>query len=103
MFLETLPALLIMSSILLPVVKVLGVDTVHFGIIMCFNLIIGIITPPMGIGLFVAARVARISPEQVLRSVLPFMVPLLIGLLVITAFPQLTLWLPNLVFGKLPG
>jgi TRAP-type C4-dicarboxylate transport system permease large subunit len=57
----------------------------------------------MGIGLFVAARVARISPEQVLRSVLPFMVPLLIGLLVITAFPQLTLWLPNLVFGKLPG
>jgi TRAP-type C4-dicarboxylate transport system permease large subunit len=85
------------------VVKVLGVDTVHFGIIMCFNLIIGIITPPMGIGLFVAARVARISPEQVLRSVLPFMVPLLIGLLVITAFPQLTLWLPNLVFGKLPG
>ena len=103
MFLETLPALLIMSSILLPVVKVLGVDTVHFGIIMCFNLIIGIITPPMGIGLFVAARVARVTPEQVLRSILPFMVPLLVGLLVITAFPQLTLWLPDLVFGKLPG
>jgi len=103
MFLETLPALLIMSSILLPVVKVLGVDTVHFGIIMCFNLIIGIITPPMGIGLFVAARVARIAPELVLRAVLPFMVPLLVGLLVITAFPQITLWLPDLVFGKLPG
>ena len=103
MFLETLPALLIMSSILLPVVQVLGVDLVHFGIIMCFNLIIGIITPPMGIGLFVAARVAQVSPEQVLRATLPFMVPLLLGLLVITFFPQLTLWLPDLVFGKLPG
>ena len=99
MFLETLPALLIMSSILLPVTQALGVDPVHFGIIICFNLILGIITPPMGIGLFVAARVARVAPEQVLRAILPFLVPLVAGLLVITAFPQLTLWLPNLVFG----
>ena len=99
MFLETLPALLIMSSILLPVTQALGVDPVHFGIIICFNLILGIITPPMGIGLFVAARVARVAPEQVLRAILPFLVPLIAGLLVITAFPQLTLWLPNLVFG----
>ena len=99
MFLETLPALLIMSSILLPVTQALGVDPVHFGIIICFNLILGIITPPMGIGLFVAARVARVTPEQVLRAILPFLVPLVAGLLVITAFPQLTLWLPNLVFG----
>ena len=53
----------------------------------------------MGIGLFVAARVARVAPEQVLRAILPFLVPLVAGLLVITAFPQLTLWLPNLVFG----
>ena len=103
MFLETLPALLIMSSILLPVVNVLGVDLVHFGIIICFNLIIGIITPPMGIGLFVAARVARVPAEQVLRATLPFMVPLLLGLLLITIFPQLTLWLPDLVFGTRPG
>ena len=99
MFLETLPALLIMSSILLPVTQALGVDPVHFGVIICFNLILGIITPPMGIGLFVAARVARVTPEQVLRAILPFLVPLVAGLLVITAFPQLTLWLPNLVFG----
>ena len=99
MFLETLPALLIMSSILLPVTQALGVDPVHFGVIICFNLILGIITPPMGIGLFVAARVARVAPEQVLRAILPFLVPLVAGLLVITAFPQLTLWLPNLVFG----
>ena len=102
MFLETLPAILILSPILLPVVQAFGIDPVHFGVILCFNLIIGIITPPMGIGLFVAARVADISPERVLRAILPFMVPLLLGLLVISGFPQLTLWLPDLVFGPSP-
>jgi tripartite ATP-independent transporter DctM subunit len=99
MFLETLPALLILSPILLPVVKAFGIDPVHFGVVICFNLIIGIITPPMGIGLFVTARVAEIRPERVLRAVLPFFVPLLLGLLIISLFPQLTLWLPDLVFG----
>ncbi len=102
MFLETLPALLILSPILLPVVNAFGIDPVHFGIIICFNLIIGIITPPMGIGLFVAARVADISPERVLRATLPFFVPLLTGLFIVSAFPQLTLWLPDLVFGVSP-
>jgi TRAP-type C4-dicarboxylate transport system permease large subunit len=53
----------------------------------------------MGIGLFVTARVAEIRPERVLRAVLPFFVPLLLGLLIISLFPQLTLWLPDLVFG----
>ena len=102
MFLETLPAILILSPILLPVVVAFGIDPVHFGVILCFNLIIGIITPPMGIGLFVAARVADISPERVLRATLPFMIPLLLGLVVISMFPQLTLWLPDLVFGPSP-
>lgn len=103
MFLETLPAILILSPILLPVVHALGIDPVHFGVVLCFNLIIGIITPPMGIGLFVAARVAGIRPEAVLRATLPFLVPLIGGLLLVTLVPQLTLWLPDLVFGKLGG
>ena len=98
MFIETVPALLILSSILLPVVKGLGVDPVHFGIIICYNLIIGIITPPMGIGLFVAARVAGITPEAVLRASWPFFVPLLTSLAVITSFPALSLWLPTTVY-----
>ena len=59
MFLETVPALLILSSILLPVIKTLGIDPVHFGVIICYNLILGIITPPMGIGLFVRAPARR--------------------------------------------
>ena len=102
MFLETLPALLILSPILLPVVKAFGIDPVHFGVIICFNLIIGIITPPMGIGIFVAARVARLTPEQVLRKIIPFFIPLLVGLLLISLLPNLTLWLPNKVFGVSP-
>ena len=102
MFLETLPAILILSPILLPILAPLGIDQVHFGIIICFNLIIGIITPPMGIGLFVAARVAGTTPELVFRATIPFLVPLLLGLATITAFPVLTLWLPDLVFGHRP-
>ncbi|GIT57820.1 MAG: ABC transporter permease [Candidatus Neomarinimicrobiota bacterium] len=68
MFLETLPAILILSPILLPILAPFGIDQVHFGVIICFNLIIGIITPPMGIGLFVAARVADTTPELVLKG-----------------------------------
>ena len=102
MFLETLPAILILSPILLPILAPFGIDQVHFGIIICFNLIIGIITPPMGIGLFVAARVAETTPELVFRATVPFLVPLLLGLATITAFPVLTLWLPDLVFGQRP-
>ncbi len=102
MFLETLPALLILSPILLPVVKAFAIDPVHFGIVICFNLIIGIITPPMGIGLFVAARVAGSTPERVLRATLPFFFPLLVGLLIVSLFPQLTLWLPNWVYSLDP-
>jgi len=103
MFLETLPALLILSPILLPVVKIFHIDPVHFGVIICFNLIIGIITPPMGIGLFVAARVANLTPEAILRKVLPLLIPLIAGLVIISLVPQLTLWLPNKVFGVIPG
>ena len=102
MVLEGLPALLITASILYPVVTAIGVDPIHFGVIICFNLIVGIITPPMGIGLFVAARVAKVPVEQVLRFSLPMLIPLLTSLAIITVFPQLSLWLPDLVFGPRP-
>ena len=99
---EGLPALLITASILHPVVMDIGIDPVHFGVVITFNLILGIITPPMGIGLFVAARVAGISVEEVLRATIPFLIPLMISLIVITVFPGLSLWLPDLVFGPRP-
>ena len=102
MVLEGLPALLITSSILFPVVTAIGIDPIHFGIIICFNLVVGIITPPMGIGLFVAARVAGVPVEQVLRFSLPMLIPLLVSLAIITAFPQISLWLPDLILGPRP-
>lgn len=100
MVMDSLPALIISSTILLPIVQSVGIDPVHFGVIICYNLIIGIITPPMGVGLYITSRVAGIRVEEVIRSVLPYMVPLLVSLLIITAFPVLSLYLPNLVFGK---
>jgi TRAP-type C4-dicarboxylate transport system permease large subunit len=91
---------LILSPILLPVVDGYGIDPVHFGLIICFNLLLAMITPPMGIGLFVAASVAGTTPERVLVAILPFFIPLLIGLVLICVVPELTLWLPNLVFDR---
>ena len=69
--------------------------------IISYNLILGIIHPPLGIGLFVASRVARITPEQVLRATWPFFIPLFGGLVIVSAVPQLSLWLPNTVYGWL--
>ena len=102
MVLEPLPALLITSSILHPVITSIGIDPVHFGVIICFNLILGIVTPPMGIGLFVAARVANIPVEGVLKGTIPFLLPLFASLAVITLFPQISLWLPDLIYGPRP-
>ena len=64
-----------------------------------FNLVLGIITPPMGIGLFVTARIADMTPEEVLRGTLPFLIPLFLSLLLISFVPILSTWLPDLVFG----
>lgn len=100
MLVEALATLLILSPILLPVATSYGIDPVHFGLIICFNLLLAMITPPMGIGLFVAASVAGTTPERVLVAILPFFIPLVLGLAMICVFPQLTLWLPDLVFGK---
>lgn len=99
--LETTPALLITAPILTPIAVAYGVDPVHFGVIMCLNLIIGIVHPPMGIGLFVMASVTRVSMESMTRATLPFLIPLLLALLVITYVPAISMWLPDLVFG--PG
>ena len=71
----------------------------HFGVIICLNLIIGIIHPPMGIGLFAVSAVTKLSIETVTKAALPYLIPLLFALLVITFVPQVSLWLPDLVMG----
>ena len=97
---ETTAAILICSTLLLPVAKAMGVDPVHFGVILCFNLLLGMMTPPMGVGLYVIAGVGRVPFGEVLRATIPFFIPLLAVLGIITFVPELSLWLPRLVFGS---
>ena len=96
-FMETLAAIIILTPILLPVVLKVGVDPVHFGILMIVNLAIGMVTPPMGINLFVGSRVGNAQLEGVIRGAMPFLLSMIVVLLVLTYVPQITLWLPNLM------
>jgi tripartite ATP-independent transporter DctM subunit len=97
-FMETIAAITILTPVLLPVAVQVGVDPVHFGIIMVLNLMIGLLTPPVGMVLFVLARVASISFEQCVRAVAPFLIPLLLVLVLVTFVPWFTLWLPTLMY-----
>jgi tripartite ATP-independent transporter DctM subunit len=99
-FMETLAAMLILIPILLPVAQTFGVSPVQFGIMMIFNLILGAIHPPIGVVLFVSSRIAEVSYETLSRAVLPWLVPLLVVLIMITLWPPLTMFLPTLVLGK---
>lgn len=98
-FMEAVAAMVILVPVFMPVIKALGIDPVHFGLVLVLNLMIGTLTPPIGIVLFVVARVAKLPFEEVTRATAPFLVPLIVVLLLITIFPQLVLWLPNLLFG----
>jgi tripartite ATP-independent transporter DctM subunit len=99
-FMETLAALLILIPILVPAAIGFGIDPVQFGLIMIFNLILGTIHPPIGVVLFVMARIADISFEKISRAILPWLIPLLIVLVAITVWPALTLWLPARLMGR---
>lgn len=94
-FMDMTPAVLIFTPIFLPVVMELGMDPVHFGIMMVLNLCIGLCTPPVGSVLFVGVGVAEIKLTQVLRPLTPLFLMMLIALLLVTFVPQLTLWLPG--------
>ena len=95
-FLEPTAAITILVPILLPIATKLGIDPVHFGLVMVLNLMIGLLHPPMGMVLFVLARVAGLSFERTTIAILPWLVPLLISLALITYFPAPVLWLPQL-------
>jgi TRAP-type C4-dicarboxylate transport system permease large subunit len=97
-FLEPTAAITILVPILVPICQRLGIDLVHFGLVMVLNLMIGLLHPPMGMVLFVLARVAKLSVERTTVAILPWLVPLLGSLVIVTYFPKLVLWLPNMVF-----
>jgi tripartite ATP-independent transporter DctM subunit len=96
---EGVPAKLMLVPMLLPVIDFYGIDRVHFGIILQLGLLIGIATPPMGIGLYIMVEVGKVPFEKVALAVLPFLIPLIGVLILITYLPIMTTWLPNLVLG----
>ncbi len=96
MFIDASPAITILAPILTPVAVSFGIDPVHFGVIIVVNMALGMITPPVGVNLFVAARIADIRMEQMLKNLIPFWLVIVVVVLIITYIPQLSLWLPNL-------
>jgi tripartite ATP-independent transporter DctM subunit len=96
-FMDLAPMLLICTPIFLPVIKMFGIDPVHFGIIMILNLGIGLLTPPVGPTMVVGCAIGKVSMEAVSRSILVFYIPMLIVLVLVTYIPALTLWLPSVL------
>jgi tripartite ATP-independent transporter DctM subunit len=96
-FMDLAPMLLICTPIFLPVIKQFGIDPVHFGMIMILNLGIGLLTPPVGPTLAVGCAIGRVSMEAVSKSILPFYIPMLIVLVLVTYIPELSLWLPRVL------
>lgn len=102
-FLEVVSTLLLVMPILAPVLMPLGVDPVHFGIIFTHNMEVGLVHPPVGLNLYVLSTISDAPIGEVIRGILPFLILLLIVLGLITYWPAMTLWLPDLVFGKAGG
>src|SRR3954465_3625120 len=96
-FLEPIASISILVPVLMPVILKVGIDPVHFGVMMTLNLMIGLLHPPLGMVLFVLSRIAKLSIERTTMAILPWLIPLLMSLVAITMIPELTLWLPRLV------
>jgi len=95
-FLESTPVMIITIPILMPIIKSIGIDPIHFGIIMVINLLIGTLTPPFGVMIFTMLDVAKIKFQEMVKALMPFYIPLLILLIVITFVPKISMLLPSL-------
>jgi C4-dicarboxylate transporter DctM subunit len=97
MFMETIAIMIILVPILIPLLQSMQIDLVHFGIVLLINLVLGQLTPPVGVLLFVSMTIAKVSMTKLLREIWPFLLGLLAALLLITYVPHLSLWLPKLI------
>ncbi|NQT67476.1 MAG: TRAP transporter large permease [Actinobacteria bacterium] len=100
MFMDMSPAILIFTPLLLPIATDLGLSPIHFGIIMLVNLCVGLCTPPVGTVLFVGLGIANIKMTQIIKPLLLFLIPMIIVLLLVTYIEPITMFIPNIVFGK---
>ena len=91
--------ILILAPILFPIAMHLNIDPIHLGIIMVVNMEIGMVTPPVGLNLFVTSGVTGMSVAQVTRAAMPWLMILLVFLVIVTYIPSISLWLPNMLFG----
>jgi tripartite ATP-independent transporter DctM subunit len=99
-FMESLAAINILTPILLPLAMKVGIDPLHFGVVMVLNLMIGLLTPPVGMVLFAVQRVSGVPFDRLQRALLIYFIPLLLVLLLITLFPSLVMWLPSTLWRK---
>ncbi len=97
-FMETIAAITILVPVFMPIIAKLGIDPIHFGLIMVLNLMIGLITPPVGIVIFVLSKIAEMSFEKTVVAILPWLLPLLVTLGLITYVPDLVMWLPGILY-----
>ena len=97
-FMETIAAITILVPVFMPIVTKLGIDPIHFGLVMVLNLMIGLLTPPVGMVLFVLAKVSKLSFERTVVAIAPWMLPLFATLVLITFVPEVVLWLPRLLY-----
>jgi len=100
MFLDSTTAILVIAPIIAKPLVAAGVDPVHLGMVVVFNLMIGLLTPPMGLALFLVAEIAKVTMKDVLKEMLPYYAPLAITLLLITYVPEITTWIPRLALGN---
>ncbi|MBU2869724.1 TRAP transporter large permease [Colwellia sp. E2M01] len=97
-FMETIAAITILTPVLLPIAVGLGIDPVHFGVVMVLNLMIGLLTPPVGMVLYVLSRVTKVPFEDCTKATIPFLIPLVVVLMLVTFIPELSMWLPTLLY-----
>lgn len=96
MFMEVTAALLILVPIFLPVATAIGIDPIHFGVVICLNLCIGFVTPPVGVVLYVTSNITKVGVPAIVRSSLPFLAALIVVLMIVTFIPAISTWLPGL-------
>jgi tripartite ATP-independent transporter DctM subunit len=97
MLLDSTTSILLLVPIIIPPLVGVGIDPIHIGIIFVFNIMIGLITPPMGLSLFMVSKIANVSIKDVVREVVPYYIPLVVTLLIVTYVPSFILWIPNLL------
>jgi C4-dicarboxylate transporter DctM subunit len=98
-FMEPSSLIMILAPLIFPIAMKLGVDPIHLGVIITVNMEIGMLTPPVGLNLFVASGISGLTLQETIRASMPWFFALLVGLAIITYIPQISLFIPNMIYG----